>query len=152
MIDHQIKTFMANDQFGRRAAQLEPVIRADIALGKPVNLAAVPDELPLGGVERWLADLSYAIMRSGETLVTLKKGRHNEPRTQLRQCKRALSRIRSRGHKWPLASTRNDGRRQRQAASAVGLRPIGTPMKAAGTSDATVQVQLDGVAVVAVGA
>ena len=39
-----------------------------------------------------------------------------------------------------------------KAASAVGLWPIGTGVKAAGTSDATVQVQLDGVAVVAVGA
>jgi hypothetical protein len=56
MIDDQIKTFMANDQFRRRAAELEPEIPADIALGKPVTLAAVPDELALGMVERWLAD------------------------------------------------------------------------------------------------
>jgi len=48
MIDDQINTFMASDQFRRRAAELDPQIRADIALGKPVNLAAVPDELALG--------------------------------------------------------------------------------------------------------
>jgi hypothetical protein len=48
MIDDQIKTLMASDQFRRRAAELEPETRADIALGKPVNLAAVPDELALG--------------------------------------------------------------------------------------------------------
>jgi hypothetical protein len=48
MIDDQINTFMASDQFRRRAAELDPQIRADISLGKPVNLAAVPDELALG--------------------------------------------------------------------------------------------------------
>jgi hypothetical protein len=61
MNDDRIKTFMASDQFRRRAAELAPEIRADIALGKPVNLAAVPDELALGVVERWLADF---IMRN----------------------------------------------------------------------------------------
>jgi hypothetical protein len=43
MIDDQINTFMASDHF-----RLELEIRADIALGKPVNLAAAPDELALG--------------------------------------------------------------------------------------------------------
>jgi hypothetical protein len=41
MIDEQINTFMASDQFRRRAAELESEIRADIALGKPVNLGDV---------------------------------------------------------------------------------------------------------------
>jgi hypothetical protein len=55
--------------------------------------------------------------------------------------------------RWPVPATmREPADGNIKAASAVGLWPIGTAVKAAGTSDATVQVQLDGVAVVAVGA
>jgi len=56
MIDDQINTFMASDHFRRPAAELELEIRTDIALGKPVNLAAVPDELALGTRWREAAD------------------------------------------------------------------------------------------------
>jgi hypothetical protein len=117
MIDDQIKTFMASDQFRRRAAELEPEIPADIALGKPVNLAAVPDELALGVVERWLADFVMRNQRNGETLVTLKMWGHNEPRPPLRQCRQcALSRTRSR---YPQRC--GAGRRQRQGRLSCGV-------------------------------
>lgn len=95
MIDDQINTFMASDHFRIRAAELEPEIRADIALGKPVNLAAVPDQLVLGHGAR-------------------------------------------------------AGRRQRQGRVSCGL--VADRHGGEGGRHATVQVQLDGVAVVAAGA